>query len=175
MKRGILLLFILMSIFSYGQELDQDTIYLKDGSVLVGEILKNYDDGSVKIESSFGVVIISGSDIDNGKNTPEKIQVSPTEFQDDNYSKSYYFEDVELRKHVEAYRRAEKSGYTLQAAGIGALVFGAILFSNDGTEEVGTALMVGGTALSIGGIITLWTSPKRLQLSSDGLNLKLNF
>ena len=80
MKRGILLLFILISIFSYGQELDQDTIYLKDGSVLVGEILKNYDDGSVKIESSFGVVIISGSDIDSGKNTPEKIQVSPTEF-----------------------------------------------------------------------------------------------
>lgn len=175
-----LLLFISVLFFTVGafaQQMPQ-SVELKDGSVVVGQILKKYEDGSVKIEAAYGVVIIAAKDIIKINASAEAkepegqaIEKVPLQYQ----PQIVNYQDVELRKNIEAYRKNMATGYALEGIGLGLLIGGAFAIGNKSSETLGTGLIVAGTACSIGGLITIWTSPNNLRLSTDGANLKLSF
>ncbi len=58
MKTFALLVFLLISTFTFAQEANLDVIYLKDGTVLKGKIVERLEDGAIKMVMSNGREII---------------------------------------------------------------------------------------------------------------------
>ena len=168
--------FSIFSICTIAQEAQQ-SVELKDGSIVVGEILKKYDNGSVKINTAFGIVILSADTIAEIRDsvTPLRKDTATARLPIQYQPVIQQTQDKELRTHIEAYRKTLATGYTLEVAGIALLIGGSFVLASDSQSVVGTGLVVAGTALSIGGIVTIWTSPSKLRLSTNGANLMLSF
>ena len=120
--------FSIFSICTIAQEAQQ-SVELKDGSIVVGEILKKYDNGSVKINTAFGIVILSADTIAEIRDsvTPLRKDTATARLPIQYQPVIQQTQDKELRTHIEAYRKTLATGYTLEVAGIALLIGGSFI------------------------------------------------
>ena len=57
-KRVLLFIFVIISVIAYGQAVQQDVVYLKNGSIIRGTIIEMVPNQSVRIETADGSVFV---------------------------------------------------------------------------------------------------------------------